>query len=73
MLVLSRKIDESIIISDNIEIKIIDIIGERVKIGIEAPKNVTIFREEISQKIKKNKMSSRPSNLRSNRLSGINQ
>lgn len=73
MLVLSRKIDESIIISDNIEIKIIDIIGERVKIGIEAPKDVTIFREEISQKIKKNKMSPRPSNSRSNRLSGINQ
>lgn len=71
MLVLSRKIDESIIISDNIEIKIIDVVGERVKIGIEAPKNVTIFREEISQKIKKNKIASSGSNLRSNRLSGI--
>lgn len=73
MLVLSRKIDESIIISDNIEIKIIDIIGERVKIGIEAPKNVTIFREEISQKIKKNKITSKGSNLRSNGLAHSNR
>lgn len=53
MLVLSRKIDESIIIADNIEIVIVDIVGERVKIGIEAPKDVKIFRSEINQKIKK--------------------
>lgn len=73
MLVLSRKIDESIIISDNIQITIIDIVGERVKIGIEAPKNVTIFREEISQKIKKNKMANKSSNLRSNGLVHTNR
>lgn len=53
MLVLSRKIDESIIIADNIEITIVDIIGERVKIGIEAPKEVRILRSEISKKINK--------------------
>jgi carbon storage regulator len=73
MLVLSRKIDESIIVADNISITIIDIVGERVKIGIEAPKNITIFREEISQKIKKDKISSKGSNLRSNGLAHSNR
>lgn len=51
MLVLSRKMDESIIINDNIEVFIIDIVGERVKIGIEAPKEIKILRSEIKDKI----------------------
>lgn len=54
MLVLSRKIDESIIICDDITLRIVDIIGDRVKIGIEAPKDVKILRSEIYQKINKN-------------------
>jgi carbon storage regulator len=52
MLILSRKIDESIIISDNIELVIVDIIGDRVKIGINAPKDVRILRSEIYNKVK---------------------
>ncbi len=55
MLILSRKIDESIIISNDIKFKIVDIIGDRVKIGIEAPKNIEIFRSEIYEKISKNR------------------
>ena len=51
MLVLSRKEDESIIINDNIEIKIIGIKQEQVKIGIVAPKDVKIFRKEIYDEI----------------------
>ena len=47
MLALTRKKDEAIIINDNIEIKVIDIVGDKVKLGISAPKEVSIYREEI--------------------------
>jgi carbon storage regulator len=46
MLVLSRKIGESIICNENIEIKVIKIAGQGVKIGINAPTGVRILREE---------------------------
>ncbi len=47
MLALSRKKDEAIIINDNIEIKIIDVKGDQVKIGITAPKSIPIYRKEV--------------------------
>ncbi|MGD6831714.1 carbon storage regulator CsrA [Sutcliffiella halmapala] len=47
MLVLTRKKDEAIKIGDDIEIKVIGINGDQVKIGIEAPKHVEIHRKEI--------------------------
>lgn len=47
MLALSRKQGESIIIGKDIEITILDIKGDQVKIGISAPKSVPIFRKEI--------------------------
>ena len=47
MLVLGRKKGESIIIDDNIEITITAIEGETVKLGIEAPKQITIHRKEV--------------------------
>lgn len=53
MLVLSRREDESIIINDNIEIKVIGIKQDQVKIGIVAPKDVKIFRQEIYDEIQK--------------------
>jgi len=52
MLVLSRKTGQKIIINDNIEITIIETKGDFVRIGIEAPKNVSIYREEIYDEIK---------------------
>ena len=51
MLILSRKKDESIIIDGNIEIKIIEIEDGKVKIGIEAPKNIEILRKELYKKV----------------------
>ncbi len=47
MLVLTRKLNEAIRIGDDIEIKILAIEGEQIKIGIEAPKNIDIHRKEI--------------------------
>ena len=53
MLILSRKIDEQIKIGDNITLTIIEVRGDQVKIGIEAPKSVKVFREEVFNAIQK--------------------
>ena len=47
MLILSRKVDEKIKIGDNITITLIEVRGDQVKIGVEAPKNVKVFRQEV--------------------------
>jgi carbon storage regulator CsrA len=49
MLVLSRKLDEKIVIGDNIVIKVVKIRGGVVRLGIEAPTQVTIMRSELNQ------------------------
>jgi len=51
MLVLSRKKDESIMIGDQIEIKILAVDGEQIKIGIVAPKAVKVHRSEVFEAI----------------------
>lgn len=51
MLVLARKINESIMIGDDIELVVIDIKGDQVKLGIRAPKNITVHRKEIYEEI----------------------
>ncbi|MDP1393432.1 carbon storage regulator CsrA [Lysinibacillus capsici] len=53
MLVLSRKKNESIMIGDQIEIKILAVEGEQIKLGIIAPKAVTIHRKEIFEDIQR--------------------
>lgn len=52
MLALTRKTNESIMIDNDIEITILDIKGDQVKIGINAPKSVSIYRKEIYLQIK---------------------
>jgi carbon storage regulator len=51
MLVLSRKKNESIIINDNITVTVIEIRGDKVRLGIEAPKHVTVHRREVYEAI----------------------
>ncbi len=51
MLILTRKIDESIVIADDIIVTVLEISGERVKIGIEAPRSVVILRQELQEQV----------------------
>ncbi|MFJ7825293.1 carbon storage regulator CsrA [Psychrobacillus sp. NPDC096623] len=51
MLVLSRKKDESIMIGDQIELKILSVDGDQVKLGIVAPQNVKVYRSEVYESI----------------------
>lgn len=51
MLVLSRKHDESIVINGNIIVTVIDIRGDKVRLGIDAPKDVPVHRREVQDKI----------------------
>lgn len=53
MLILSRKKDESIVINDNIIISVVEIKGETVKVGIDAPSSVKIYRREVYEAIQK--------------------
>ncbi len=52
MLILSRKINESIMVGEEIEIKVIDINNRVIKLGIEAPKEVAVHRKEVFEAIK---------------------
>ena len=52
MLVLTRKLNESLTIGNDIEITIIGIEGDRVKLGIKAPRNIEVYRKELFEAIK---------------------
>ena len=54
MLVLSRKIGETIVINDNIEITVVDIRGDKCRIGIVAPQEIPVHRKEVYDAIQRN-------------------
>jgi carbon storage regulator len=51
MLVLTRKLHQSIVIGDGIEVVVLEVRGEQVRLGIKAPKNVAVHRKEIYEQI----------------------
>ncbi len=55
MLVLSRQKDESIMIGDDIKITIVDVRGDKVRLGIEAPRKVSVHRIEVYEAIQREK------------------
>jgi carbon storage regulator len=59
MLVLSRKKDEKIVIGDNITVMVIEIRGDKVRLGIEAPKEITVHRQEVYDAIKREQVEKR--------------
>jgi len=62
MLILSRKKNESIIIGDDIEIMVTDVSGENVKLGINAPRHISVHRKEIYEAIKAENVSAAKTN-----------
>ena len=52
MLVLTRRLGEAITIGDNVKLIVVEIDGNQVKLGIEAPREIEIYREELFEKIK---------------------
>ena len=52
MLVLTRKTNQSIMIGDDIEVSVLAIMGEKVRIGIEAPRSIPVFRKEVYLEIR---------------------
>ena len=52
MLVLTRKSNQSIMIGDEIEVSVLAIMGEKVRIGIEAPRSIPVFRKEVYLEIR---------------------
>ena len=55
MLVLSRQKDESIMIGDDVEITIVDIRGDKIRLGINAPRSISVHRKEIYEAIQREK------------------
>lgn len=60
MLVLSRQRDESIMIGDNIKVTVVDIRGDKIRLGIEAPNHIAVHRQEVYEAIQRDKLAQSP-------------
>ena len=52
MLVLARKVGQSIVINDNIELLVIEVRGDQVRLGIEAPRSIPVHRKELLEQVR---------------------
>ena len=59
MLVLTRKSNQSIMIGDDVEVSVLAIMGEKVRIGIQAPRDVPVFRKEVYLEIQEERVGSK--------------
>jgi carbon storage regulator len=58
MLILTRRVGESVMIGDNITVTVLAVRGNQVRIGVDAPKEVTVHREEIYERVKREEAAS---------------
>jgi carbon storage regulator len=58
MLVLTRKLGEDILIGDSVSVRVVSIENNKVQIGIEAPSNISIYRQELVEKVRRQNQSS---------------
>ena len=73
MLVLSRQRDESIMIGDDVEIIIVDVRGDKVRLGITAPRNIPVHRREIYDAIQREKNDKKESQAKNEEKTGQQQ
>ncbi len=71
MLILNRKKGESLVINENIKVTIVDVSGEKVKIAVEAPKEIPILRTELVMAAEVNKESAETNGLSANDIKSV--